>query len=86
MSTCFVEGRQILETVMASNEVVDDLFANKRDRLICKLDMEKAYDHVSWNFIDYMLGRMGVRLQMERLDENLHFYYFLCCDCEWGAI
>lgn len=21
--------------------------------------MEKVYDHVCWNFVDYMLGRMG---------------------------
>lgn len=27
--------------------------------MLCKLDMEKAFDHVSWNFIDYMLDRLG---------------------------
>lgn len=43
----FVEGRQILDAVMAANEVVDDLLVGKKAGLICKLDMKKAYDHVS---------------------------------------
>lgn len=55
----FVGDRQILDTVMAANETVDDLMAAKRDGLVCKLDMEKVYDHVNWNFVDYMLSRWG---------------------------
>ena len=27
--------------------------------MICKLDIEKAYDHVSWDAFIYLLGRMG---------------------------
>uniref|UniRef100_A0A2N9IY01 Reverse transcriptase domain-containing protein n=1 Tax=Fagus sylvatica TaxID=28930 RepID=A0A2N9IY01_FAGSY len=27
--------------------------------LLCKLDVEKAYDHVNWNFLLYMLERCG---------------------------
>lgn len=53
----FVEGRQILDTVLLANEVVDEFVNNKREGIACKLDMEKAYDHVNWNFVDYMLGR-----------------------------
>lgn len=30
-----------------------------RDDLLCKLDLEKAYDHVNLNFLDYVLERMG---------------------------
>lgn len=26
---------------------------------MCKLDLEKASDHVNWNFLDYMMGRKG---------------------------
>jgi len=29
--------------------------------LLCKLDLEKAYDHVNWNFLLYMLQRCGFR-------------------------
>lgn len=55
----FVEGRQMLNAMMAANETVDDLMARENDGLVCKLDMEKAYGHVSWNFVKYMLKRMG---------------------------
>lgn len=38
--------------------MVDDLVSNKREGILCKLDMEKTYDHVNWKFMDYMLGRL----------------------------
>lgn len=59
----FMEGRQLLDTVMATNEVVDDLVASKNEGLICKLSMEKAYNHVSWIFVDYMLDSFGFGLK-----------------------
>lgn len=40
--------------MIAANETVDDLFVNKRDGLVCKLDLEKAYDYINWNFVDRM--------------------------------
>jgi hypothetical protein len=27
--------------------------------VICKLDLEKAYDHVNWEFVSYLMGRLG---------------------------
>lgn len=53
----FVEDRQILEALVAANEVADDLIARKRIGLFCKLDMEKTYDHVCWDFVDHMLNK-----------------------------
>lgn len=55
----FVGCRQILDAVLAANETVDELMSNIKDGLMCKPDMEKAYDHVNWYFVDYMLWRMA---------------------------
>lgn len=43
----FVEGEQIMDAVMVANEVVDNFVGNKSEGIMCKLDMEKAYEHVS---------------------------------------
>lgn len=29
----------------------------KKSGVLCKLDIEKSFDHVSWSFVDYMLDR-----------------------------
>jgi hypothetical protein len=44
---------------MIVNEVVDMAKKSGKDCLILKVDFEKAYDSVDWNFLDYMLGRFG---------------------------
>lgn len=55
----FVSGRQILDAGLITNEVVDDLVNRKKEGILCKLDMEKAYDYLNWGFVDYVLSRMG---------------------------
>lgn len=55
----FTAGRQILDAVMVTNETADDIVGQKKKDIICKIDMEKACDHVCWNFVMYMLERLG---------------------------
>ena len=45
--SAFVEGRQILDVVLIANEVVDSILRRKESGIVCKLDIEKAYDHIS---------------------------------------
>lgn len=42
----FLDGRQIMDIVLVANEVVDELVSNKREGIMCKLFMKKAYDHI----------------------------------------
>ena len=55
----FVEGRQILDAVLIANEAVDSTLRRKEKGILCKLDIEKAYDHIRWDFIQQTLERMG---------------------------
>jgi hypothetical protein len=54
--SAFIKGRQILDPVLIANECLD---SSGEPRVICKMDLEKAYDHVNWDFLLYMLRRCG---------------------------
>uniref|UniRef100_A0A2N9GTW6 Reverse transcriptase domain-containing protein n=1 Tax=Fagus sylvatica TaxID=28930 RepID=A0A2N9GTW6_FAGSY len=56
---CFYWGRQILDSVLVTNESLDSRLKSSLSGMLCKLDIEKAYDHVNWNFLIYMLRQCG---------------------------
>ncbi|XP_068503760.1 uncharacterized protein [Phaseolus vulgaris] len=57
--SAFLSNRGLLDSVLVVNEVVDDLKRRKKRGVIVKLDFEKAYNSVSWEFLFYMMGRLG---------------------------
>ena len=51
----FVKGRQILDSILIASECIDSRLKSGIPGVLCKLDVEKVYDHMSWNFVMYML-------------------------------
>jgi hypothetical protein len=57
--SAFIKGRQILDPILIANECIDSRIRSRESGVICKMDLEKAYDHVNWDFLLYVLRRCG---------------------------
>ena len=57
--SAFLAGRGILDSVLVANEVLEEAKRRKKNCLFLKVDYEKTYDSVRWDFISYMLERLG---------------------------
>jgi len=55
----FLEGRGLLDSVLIANEVLEDYKRKRKQSIFFKVDYEKAYDSVKWEFLYYMLRRLG---------------------------
>ena len=51
----FVKGQQILDAALIANEVVDSLIRRNEKGLLCKFDIEKAYDHLNRDFLLHVM-------------------------------
>lgn len=55
----FMPGRQLLNGVLVANETLDFATSENKDCLLYKVNFEKTYDMASWEFLRFMLQRMG---------------------------
>lgn len=57
----FVPGKRTAENVIIAKEVTAMMGQNRRKKKFCapKLDIHKAYDTVSWPFLETCLNQMG---------------------------
>lgn len=57
--TGFVEGQQILDGLVVTQEMVHSLNQNKQRGMMIKLDLSKAYDRLSWRYLRMVLEAYG---------------------------
>jgi hypothetical protein len=55
----FLHGRQILDAVGTAQECLHSIKTKNQKALILKLDLRKAYDMISWDFLHLILVKAG---------------------------
>ena len=58
----FIKGRSISDNIILDGEIINTIRKKRKGKGIVgalKLDMEKAYDRLSWNFIKAIMESMG---------------------------
>ncbi|XP_058747167.1 uncharacterized protein LOC131620174 [Vicia villosa] len=51
----------MIDGVLVANELVDYASKEGKECLLFKVDFEKAYDKVNWNFLRFMMRKLGFR-------------------------
>ncbi|GJV15330.1 RNA-directed DNA polymerase, eukaryota, reverse transcriptase zinc-binding domain protein [Tanacetum coccineum] len=59
VQSAFIADRQILDGPFLLNEVIQWCKLRKKQMLIFKVDFEKAYDSVRWDYLDEILRKFG---------------------------
>ena len=67
----FVEGRKILDGIIQTQEMIHSLKQTKIPGMLIKVDLAKAYDKVSWQFLKVVLKAFGFQHDWVRWIGNL---------------
>jgi hypothetical protein len=51
----FIKGKYIMDGVVSLHEIIHEVKKRKQSGIIFKVDFEKAYDKVNWNFLHHMM-------------------------------
>eukprot|EP00253_Pinus_taeda_P035519 PITA_35519 len=55
----YIEGRQILDNILLAQEMIHSLHSRKEAGMLMQLDLSKAYDKVSWRYLEAVLDSFG---------------------------
>ncbi|GJR98826.1 RNA-directed DNA polymerase, eukaryota, reverse transcriptase zinc-binding domain protein [Tanacetum coccineum] len=55
----FIKGRNILDGPLILNEVMAWYRKRKKELMVFKVDFEKAFDSLRWDYLDMIMGKLG---------------------------
>ncbi|XP_071742048.1 uncharacterized protein [Rutidosis leptorrhynchoides] len=65
--SAFIPGRRISDNILLTQELMKNYhIENGTPRCVFKVDIQKAYDTVDWNFLEFILGRFGFHPTMNK--------------------
>lgn len=57
--SAFIRGKQLLDSVVTLNEVIEDTKLIKKKCIKFKIDFMKAYDSVEWSYLESLMERFA---------------------------
>jgi hypothetical protein len=63
--TALIRGRYIIDGAVMLHEIVHEWSRKKMDGVVLKIDFEKAYDSINWDFIEEVMERKGFNTQLK---------------------
>lgn len=55
----YVEGKQIMDSIILSHELIHSLKIQKNPGMVIELDMSKAFDNISWDYMRQVVAMFG---------------------------
>lgn len=70
--TCFIPSRRIIDNIIIVEEVIHSMRVKKGSKgfLVLKVDLEKAYDKIRWDFLQDILSEVGLLTNLIRVIMN----------------
>lgn len=71
----FIPGRQTSNNIVMTQELLHSLHHRKgrKGSMIIKVDLEKAYDRIDWNFLEEVPRTVGFRELLNSSDHELYY-------------
>jgi len=67
----YVEGRQITDGIILTHEIIHSLKQTKKPGMLLKIDLSKAFDSISWEYLQKILKAFGFASPWIRWISNL---------------
>lgn len=80
--SAFIKVRHIDDGVLVANVCMDE-YRGRKEAVVLTLDLEKAYDRIRWEFLDYVFAPKGFSTPWRQWIDSVLLYYsptgFLPC-------
>lgn len=60
----FLNDRQIHDAIVVAQEAIHTIHSRKKEAVVIKIDLHRAFDSVDWSFIRIIIYKVGLRIHI----------------------